>query len=66
MRLALVGVILVCLFSAARANGTTVGGGGGGYQQLPTCGPAFYGVTLYVQGYLWRCVHANPDHWVIV
>jgi hypothetical protein len=40
--------------------------GGGGYGDLPTCGPAFYGVTLYVHGYFWRCIHASPDHWVIV
>lgn len=42
------------------------GGGSGGYTQLPACGPSFYGITLYVQGYAWRCAHATPDHWVIV
>jgi hypothetical protein len=39
--------------------------GGGGYSQLPTCNSYYLGVTLYVQGYYWRCV-ANPYHWVIV
>lgn len=41
------------------------GGGSGGYSQLPTCGPAYYGVTLYVQGHYWRCIHSTPDHWVL-
>jgi hypothetical protein len=40
------------------------GGGTGGYSQLPACGPIFYGVTLHVQGFNWRCVHAAPDHWI--
>jgi len=49
-----------------QAGATTEGDGGGGYIQLPTCGPAFFGVTLYVQGHLWRCIDANPDHWILV
>lgn len=49
----------------ASAGGSNYGDGGGGYSQLPACGPAFYGVELYVQGHLWRCIDAAPDHWIL-
>jgi hypothetical protein len=45
---------------------STEGGGGGGYTYLPTCGPVYFGVVLYFQNKLWKCIDASPDHWIIV
>ena len=59
-------IIGVSIYCAVNAFASNEGGGGGGYSQLPACGPSYYGTTLYVQGYFWRCVHGTPDHWVRV
>jgi hypothetical protein len=68
--MAMVATLLIGLVLALAANAagpsTNEGGSGGGYQQLPTCGAPYYGTVLYVQGYLWRCVRAAPDHWVLL
>lgn len=57
-------VIAASMVTIARgAMTTTEGGGGGGYGTLPTCGPVYYGVSLYVLHHMWTCVHGTPDHW---
>jgi len=65
---ALLSTVVVALALAASSSATTCGAtcNGGGYDQLPTCGPVFYGVTLYVQAHFWRCVRGTPDHWILV
>jgi hypothetical protein len=40
------------------------GGGGDGYSQLPQCGPAYWGQTLYTQGFFWYCA-SGSNHWVL-
>jgi hypothetical protein len=51
--------------SSASLPPTNYGGGDSGYSQLPACVPAYYGVTLVVQGYRWKCINATLDHWVL-
>lgn len=68
IRLALLAVIAFALVQSAHAMPNVVCGatcGGGGYSQLPACSSAYLGVTLYAQGYYWRCV-SGPYHWAIV
>jgi hypothetical protein len=68
MRLLLTAIAALALCGGAGATrcDQNSDGGGGGFNQLPTCGPVYYGVSMYVQGHWWTCIHAAPDHWVLV
>lgn len=60
---------IVYLVAAAKGApiDSTYGGGGGGYTQLPQCTTQRLGQTLYVQGYLWRCINDSYGYrWVVV